>query len=80
MSALQNIGVVGAGMMGSEIALVFALGGHPTLISDQSRDAAERAVERLHGVLDRGLPRGFWTVEAVESARRNLTLVDGLDA
>ncbi len=80
MSAFQNIGVVGAGMMGSEIALVFALGGHPTLISDQSRDAAERAVERLHGVLDRGLPRGFWTAEAAEGARRNLTVVDGLDA
>lgn len=80
MSAFPNIGVVGAGMMGSEIALVFALGGHPTMISDQSRDAAERAVERLHGVLDRGLPRSFWTEEAAERARANLTVVDGLDA
>jgi 3-hydroxybutyryl-CoA dehydrogenase len=80
MSAFHNIGVVGAGMMGSEIALVFALAGHPTLISDQSLDAAERAIERLHGVLDKGLPRGFWTAEAAEAARRNLTAVDGLDA
>ncbi|RBP17643.1 3-hydroxybutyryl-CoA dehydrogenase [Roseiarcus fermentans] len=80
MSAFHTIGVVGAGMMGSEIALVFALGGHPTLLADQSRDAAERAIERLHGVLDRGLPRGFWTAEAAEAARRNLTVADGLDA
>jgi 3-hydroxybutyryl-CoA dehydrogenase len=79
MSAFHNIGVVGAGMMGSEIALVFALAGHPTLISDQSLDAAERAIERLHGVLDKGLPRGFWTAEAAQAARRNLTAVDGLD-
>ncbi len=80
MSAFRNIGVVGAGMMGSEIALVFALAGHPTLISDQSRDAAERAIERLHGVLEKGLTRGFWTAQAAEAARRNLTAVDGLDA
>jgi 3-hydroxybutyryl-CoA dehydrogenase len=80
MSAFQNIGVVGSGMMGSEIALVFALGGHPTLISDQRRDAAERAVERLNGVLDKGLPRGFWTEQAAKTARANLTVADGLEA
>ena len=80
MSAFGNIGVVGAGMMGSEIALVFALAGHPTLISDQSRDAAERAVERLHGVIHKGLPRGLWTEAAAETARRNLAVADSLDA
>ena len=30
MSSFERVGVVGAGMMGSEIALVFALAGHPT--------------------------------------------------
>jgi 3-hydroxybutyryl-CoA dehydrogenase len=76
----EKIGVVGAGMMGSEIALMFALSGRPTLLSDQSQDAAARAVERLHGLLDRGLPRGFWTQEAAETARRCLSVADGLDA
>jgi 3-hydroxyacyl-CoA dehydrogenase len=33
----ENTGVVGAGMMGSEIALMFALPGHPTKLSDQKR-------------------------------------------
>lgn len=80
MSDFQKIGVVGAGMMGSEIALMFALAGYPTLLSDQSRDAAERAVERLHGVLDRGLPRRFWTEEAAATARRQLAVADSLDA
>ncbi|MGB3043517.1 MAG: 3-hydroxyacyl-CoA dehydrogenase family protein [Xanthobacteraceae bacterium] len=80
MSNFQKIGVVGAGMMGSEIALMFALAGYPTLLTDASRDAAERAVERLHGVLDRGLPRGFWTEEAAETARRQLSVADDLDA
>lgn len=80
MSNFQKIGVVGAGMMGSEIALMFALAGYSTLLSDASRDAAERAIERLHGVLDRGLPRGFWSEEAAETARRQLTVADNLDA
>lgn len=80
MSSFQKIGVVGAGMMGSEIALMFALAGYPTLLSDASPEAAERAVARLHDVLDRGLPRGFWTAEAATTARRQLSLVDSLDA
>lgn len=80
MSDFHKIGVVGAGMMGSEIALMFALAGYPALLSDQSREAAERAIERLHGVLDRGLPRRFWTEEAAATARRQLTVADSLDA
>lgn len=80
MSSFQRVGVVGAGMMGSEIALMFALAGYPTLLSDASREAAERAVARLHDVLDRGLPRGFWTAEAATSARRQLSVADSLDA
>jgi 3-hydroxybutyryl-CoA dehydrogenase len=80
MTQLEKIGVVGAGMMGSEIALVFALSGRPTLLSDQSRDAAERAMERVHDVLDRGLPRGFWSAEAADAAKRQLSVADDLDA
>ncbi len=80
MTEFNKIGVVGAGMMGSEIALMFALSGYPTLLGDQSPDAAKRAIERLHGVLDRGLPRGFWSEAAAETARRQLSVADGLEA
>ena len=67
-------------MMGSEIALMFALAGYPTLNSDASRDAAERALARLNDVLDRGLPRGFWTEEAAATARHQLSVANNLDA
>jgi 3-hydroxybutyryl-CoA dehydrogenase len=80
MTSFRKIGVVGAGMMGSEIALMFALAGYPTLISDQSPEAARRAIDRLHGVLDRGLPRQFWSEEAATTARRQLAVADSLDA
>jgi 3-hydroxybutyryl-CoA dehydrogenase len=80
MAEIDKIGVVGAGMMGSEIALMFALSGYPTLLSDLSPDAASHAVERLHGVLDRGLPRGFWSETAAETARARLSVADSLEA
>jgi 3-hydroxybutyryl-CoA dehydrogenase len=80
MAEFDKIGVVGAGMMGSEIALMFALSGYPTLLSDRSPDAAKLAIERLHGVLDRGLPRGFWSEEAAETARGHLSVANSLEA
>ena len=80
MAEFDKIGVVGAGMMGSEIALMFALSGYPTLLSDLSPDAAKHAIERLHGVLERGLPRGFWSETAAEAARARLSVADSLEA
>jgi 3-hydroxybutyryl-CoA dehydrogenase len=78
MSGFEKIGVVGAGMMGSEIALVFALAGHPTILSDRERALAERAVGRLDALLERGVGRNFWSAEAAGSARQNLAVADGL--
>jgi len=66
--------------MGSEIALVFALAGHPTILSDQERKAAEKARDRLMGTLEKGVGRKFWTQEAASQATANLAVVDGLDA
>lgn len=80
MTQFKKIGVVGAGMTGSEIALVFALSGRATLLSDHSRDAAERAVERVYDLLDRGARQEFWSGEAAEAAKRLLSVADSLDA
>ena len=78
--ASETIGVVGAGMMGSEIALVFALAGHPVLISDRNRADVEKAVTKLEAVLDKGIKRGFYTDDQKAAALANLNIVDGLDA
>ena len=56
----EKIGVVGAGLMGAEIALVFALAGHDVLLSDQTEAVLATALERLARVLDRGIGRGFY--------------------
>jgi 3-hydroxybutyryl-CoA dehydrogenase len=47
-----KIGVVGAGLMGTEIALVFALAGHEVVLCDREPAARDRAKARLVRVLD----------------------------
>lgn len=58
--AETRIGVVGAGLMGAEIALTFALAGMDVLLNDRDRAALEAALARLNKLLDRGLARGFY--------------------
>jgi 3-hydroxybutyryl-CoA dehydrogenase len=41
----EKIGVVGAGLMGAEIALVFALAGHDVLLSDRGEAELKTALE-----------------------------------
>ena len=55
-----KIGVVGAGLMGAEIALVYALAGYDVLLSDRTDDALKAALDRLAGILDKGIVRGFY--------------------
>jgi 3-hydroxybutyryl-CoA dehydrogenase len=64
----MKIGVVGAGLMGSEIALVFALGGMPVLLSDLSAAALERNMDRLASLLDKGVQRGFYAPDTRDAA------------
>src|SRR5690348_4734694 len=64
----EKIGVVGAGLMGAEIGLVFALAGHDVLLSDQSEAALSSALDRLDRVMDRGIGRGFYKDEEKPAA------------
>ena len=71
-TAGERIGVVGAGLMGAEIALVFALAGHDVLLSDRSEELLVDARARLAALLDRGIPRGFFKAEDKEPALARL--------
>ena len=63
---INKVGVVGAGLMGSEIALVFALANKDVVLSDNSEDALARAKNKLEGILQRGVGRGFYEADQVE--------------
>ena len=62
--------VVGAGLMGTEIALVFALAGHDVLLTDLSEEALDRAMARLGSLIEKGISRQAY---AADTAREALT-------
>ncbi|MFH2128333.1 MAG: 3-hydroxyacyl-CoA dehydrogenase family protein [Pseudomonadota bacterium] len=68
MSDLKNIGVIGAGMMGAEIALCFALADCEVTLIDQDLETAQRGKQKLAGVLDKAIAKGRLQEEAKEAA------------
>lgn len=75
---IERVGVVGAGLMGSEIALVFALAGKDVLLNDVSAENLGRALDNLGRVLDRGAQRGFYAPEQKEAALARITTTTDL--
>lgn len=67
-----KIGVVGAGLMGAEIALVFALAGMDVLLNDRDPAALDAALARLGTLLDRGTARRLYTEEQRATALQRL--------
>jgi 3-hydroxybutyryl-CoA dehydrogenase len=64
----EKIGIIGAGLMGAEIALVHALAGHDVLLSDTSEDNLAAAMKRLGAILDKGVGRGFYKADETAPA------------
>src|SRR3982751_2449213 len=64
----MKIGVVGAGLMGAEIALVFALGGADVLLNDRDSAALDGALSRLASLTGKGMERGFYPAHQREQA------------
>jgi 3-hydroxybutyryl-CoA dehydrogenase len=76
--AMQRIGVVGAGMMGGEIALVFALAGKDVLLTDSDAEILNKAMARLEGVLAKGIKRGAYDEAQRDRALGNLSVTEKL--
>lgn len=55
---MKKIGVIGAGMMGAEIALCFAMHGYETVLGDISQELADKGKAKQAGVLDRRIVKG----------------------
>lgn len=77
MAKSEKIGVIGAGLMGAEIAFVFARAGHDVLITDRSEEALAAGVTRLSSLYDKGVTRGFYEAHDKEPTfARIATTVD----
>ena len=74
------VGVLGAGTMGTGIAEVAARAGHPVLIHDTARDAAEVALRALRRRLDRDVEAGRIGAADAGTVIARVRPVVGLDA
>ena len=77
---MQRIVVVGAGAMGSQIAMVCALAGYDTTVTDVADDALDRARTQLHARMDRDVAKERRTRDDVDAAFSRLTSTTDLDA
>jgi 3-hydroxybutyryl-CoA dehydrogenase len=77
---MDRILVVGAGAMGSQIAMVCALAGHDTTVTDIADDALDRARAQLQARLDRDVAKNRRTRDDVDAAFDRLTFTTDLDA
>lgn len=74
------VGVVGAGMMGAEIALTFAMAGHPTILTDAKADVRDGVMARLDATLAKAVARGLFTEAQHRATLEALSVVDDLSA
>lgn len=72
MSTLDQIAVVGAGLMGHGIAQVFAAQGHPVRLTDVSQDALNSAKERVRANLSNMVKHGVKLGADVEAILRQI--------
>jgi len=75
-----SIAVIGAGTMGSGIALVAASAGHSVLLYDAAPGAAAAGCQRQRADLEKLVARGRLTAEECEDRLARLQPVEGLPA
>ena len=76
MKELKKIGVVGAGMMGAEIALSFARVGYDVFLKDTTLELAQKGKNRLESVLDKLIKKGKLEADKKETILSNITPMD----
>ena len=57
MSAIKNVGILGAGMMGSEIALICAMGNYSVLLKDMNMALARVGYEKAKASLEKWMAK-----------------------
>lgn len=75
-----GLGVVGAGLMGAEIAFVQAQAGYSVTLADRSDAILRAAMDRLHALVEKGVARGLFDAEIAGSALTRIVTSDDFDA
>ncbi|MDY6055964.1 3-hydroxyacyl-CoA dehydrogenase family protein [Micrococcus sp.] len=80
LGRIQHVTVLGAGTMGSQIAMVSALAGFSTTCVDIAAEPLERARQELWRRVDRDVEKGRRTAEDVAAAKERLSFSTDRDA
>ncbi len=78
--AIETVGIIGAGQMGSGIAQVSAVAGYDVLLYDLASDSIEKGLATISGNLARMVSTGKLTEEARTSALARISPATELDA
>ena len=77
--SIQNVAVLGAGIMGRGIAYVAALGGFTTTLQDTSREQLENGANDISAILEKGVAMGKVADQDALEARKRLRTQTSLD-
>ena len=75
---IERILVIGAGTMGSGIAQAIAEGGRQVLLADAIPGAAEKARDRITGLLDKAVAKGKTTADVKEAVLGRISVLGDL--
>ncbi len=76
---IENIGIIGAGQMGSGIAHVCVLAGYEVFLSDISKEIVEKSFATIDHNMERQVARNKLSVEEKEEALAKLHIFVGLN-
>ena len=80
MEKISKVGIVGAGMMGAEIALCFAMAGYEVAMKETTLELAQKGKHRLEGVLDKAIRKGKFEAEDKDSTLTRIIPIDSYEA
>ena len=77
--AVEKIGVIGAGQMGTGISHVLALAGYDVILDDVNKDALSKALERIEKNMQRQAAKGSITTDVIPAALARIKVTQSMD-
>ena len=77
--AVEKIGVIGAGQMGTGISHVLALAGYDVILDDVNKDALSKALERIEKNMQRQAAKGSITTDVIPAALARIKTTQSMD-
>ena len=77
---IKQVGVIGAGQMGSGIAHVIALGKYEVLLSDIRKEAVDKALATIEKNMGRQVAKGIVSEDDMKAALSRIKFAPGLEA